>query len=157
MADKKIALLLGQAEENYQQEFMKGVTKQAGLYGYDVCVFAMYIKYQNTKEREIGDSNIYNLINYDMFSGIIILSDTIQTPGVEKSIEERIHERFNGPVVCIDIDSPYFHSFWTDGYEAVYAEISHLIEEHNLQILLISQVVGIMFILREDWKPIVRL
>ena len=44
MADKKIALLLGQAEENYQQEFMKGVTNQAGLYGYDVCVFAMYIK-----------------------------------------------------------------------------------------------------------------
>ena len=132
MADKKIALLLGQAEENYQQEFMKGVTKQAGLYGYDVCVFAMYIKYQNTKEREIGDSNIYNLINYDLFSGIIILSDTIQTPGVEKSIEEKIRERFDGPVVCVDIDSPYFHSFWTDGYEAVYAEISHLIEEHDI-------------------------
>ena len=68
-----------------------------------------------------------------MFDAFIILSDTIQTPGVEKEVEKRIHRNFNGPVVCIDTDSEYFYSFWTDGYSAVYATISHLIEEHDLK------------------------
>ena len=101
----KIALLLGQADEAYQSEFVKGVMEQAFKDGFSVCVFSMYIKYQNSKEREIGDSNIFNLVNYQMFDAVIILSDTIQTPGVNERIEERIHAEFDGPVLCVDRDS----------------------------------------------------
>ena len=133
MGRKKLALLLGQAEEGYQNSFIDGVMKQAFNYDYDVCVFSMYIKFQNNKEREVGDSNIFNLINYDIFDGVIVLSDTIQTPGVVDDIEETIHEKFNGPVVCVDKDCEYFHSFWTDGYNDVYATISHMIEKHGLK------------------------
>ena len=133
MSRKRIALLLGQPEEDYQSSFIDGVMQQAFKSDFDVCIFSMFIKYQDSKEREIGDSNIYNLINYNMFDAFIILSDTIQTPGVEKEVEKRIHRNFNGPVVCIDTDSEYFYSFWTDGYSAVYATISHLIEEHDLK------------------------
>ncbi|MBR6404507.1 MAG: EAL domain-containing protein [Eubacterium sp.] len=128
----KIALLVGQADEAYQQEFISGVMKQAFKRGYSVCVFSMYIKYQNSKEREVGDSNIFSLINYDMFDAVIILSDTIQTPGVEQKIEETIHNSYSGPVICVDVDSPYFESYWTDGYSAVYSLVSHLIEKRHL-------------------------
>ena len=131
MANKKLALLLAQADEDYQKEFIKGVLSRAFSYGYDVCVFSMFIKYQNNKEREIGDSNIYNLVNYDQLDGVILLSDTIQTPEVEKKIEQKIHERFSGPVVAVDTESEYFYSFWTDGYSAVYDSIEHLIEVHG--------------------------
>ncbi|SEQ02087.1 EAL domain, c-di-GMP-specific phosphodiesterase class I (or its enzymatically inactive variant) [Lachnospiraceae bacterium NE2001] len=131
MAKKRLALLLGQADESYQQEFIRGVKKRAFEQGYDVLVFSMYIKYQNTKEREVGDSNIFNLINFSLFDAVIILSDTIQTPEVEKRLEERIYREFNGPVVCIDTESKYFYSFWTDGYPMVYATVSHIIEEHG--------------------------
>lgn len=133
MGNRRIALLIGQADESYQNDFIKGVMSCAFEKGYSVCVFSMYIKYQNKKEREIGDSNIYNLINYDLFDGIIILSDTIQTPGVEKGLEEKIKESFSGPVVCIDTDSQYFFSFWTDGYDSVYSLMKHLIEEHGMK------------------------
>ncbi len=127
----RIALLTGQADETYQSDFVKGVMKRAFEAGYDVCVFSMFIKYQASKEREVGDSNIFNLINYDMFDAVILMSDSIQTPGVEKKIEERIHKEFDGPVICVDIESPYFKSFWTDGYQGIYAIVSHLIEAHG--------------------------
>ena len=129
----KIALLVGQADEAYQQEFISGVMKRAFETGYSVCVFSMYIKYQNSKEREVGDSNIFSLINYSMFDAVIILSDTIQTPGVERRIEEDIHKKFTGPVICVDVDSPYFESFWTDGYRAVYSLVSHIIESRHMK------------------------
>lgn len=128
----KIALLVGQADEAYQQEFISGVMKRAFDSGYSVCVFSMYIKYQNSKEREIGDSNIFSLINYSMFDAVILMSDTIQTPGVEEKIEETIHNNFSGPVICIDVDSPYFNSFWTDGYRAMYSLVSHIIENTHM-------------------------
>ena len=133
MVKGKIALLLGQADEGYQQNYIKGVMRQAFADGFEVCVFSMYIKYQNNKEREIGDTNIYNLIQWDSFDAAILLSDTIQTPGVEQKLQEHIHEVFQGPVICIDADSKYFKNYWTDGYQGIYQLVSHLIDEHGVR------------------------
>ncbi len=130
---RRIALLLGQADEEYQQGFTEGVLKQCRKQNYDVCVFSMFIKYQNSKEREIGDSNIYELINYSDFDAVILLIDTIQTPGKAKEIEEKIKKSFTGPVICIDADIEGFFCFWTDGYNSVYSLISHLIEVHGFR------------------------
>lgn len=85
MARKKIALLVGQPDENYQELFIKGFLKQAYACDFDVCIFAMYQKYQETKSRERGEANIFSLPDYDLFDGIVILADTIQTPGALKS------------------------------------------------------------------------
>ena len=81
---KKIALLLGQADEEYQKDFIEGVIRQSRKRNYDVCVFSMFIKYQNSREREIGDSNIFEAINYSRFDAVILLVDTIQTPNRAK-------------------------------------------------------------------------
>ena len=74
MADKRIAVLAGQLEEPYQQSFIRGIKKQAFANGYDVCIFSMFIKYQNNKERETGDSNIYNLVNIFIGTNNLLIS-----------------------------------------------------------------------------------
>ncbi|MBR6223433.1 MAG: EAL domain-containing protein [Lachnospiraceae bacterium] len=131
MERKKIAVLLAQADESYQNSFLKGIMKRAFELSYDVYAFSMYIKYQDTKEREIGDVNIYNAINYDEFDSVIVLADLIQTPGAVKKIEKKIKECFKGIVLFVDRDSEYFPCFWTTGYRSVYKTISHLIEVHG--------------------------
>lgn len=131
MGKKRIALLLAQADEAYQEEFSCGVMEKANELGYEVYIFSMLIKYQNNKNREIGDSNIYNLISFNSFDGIVILADTIQTPNVEKNIEKRIKEVFDGPVILIDRECEGFKSYWIDGYQEIYELVSHLIEVHN--------------------------
>ncbi len=133
MKRRKIALLAAQADEDYQSDFIRGALEKAYAEDTDVYIFSMYIKYQNSKARETGDANIYNLVNYSLFDGVIVLSDMIQTPGVERDIQEKIHACFDGPVVCVDTDSEYFPTFWTDGYQAVYDSVSHLIEEHGMK------------------------
>ncbi len=128
---KRIGLLVGQAEENYQKLFIEGFLSQAFEYDYDVCVFAMYQKYQETTAREIGESTIFTLINYDLFDGFIVLLDTLQTPGVADDVENCLKEKFKGPVICIDKESKYFPVIMTDHYSAVKKLISHAIEEHG--------------------------
>ena len=79
---KRLALFVGQADESLQQRFITGFTRQAFGINRDVCVFAMYKKYQDTAERDKGESNIFTLANPDFFDGIVILKDTVQTPKV---------------------------------------------------------------------------
>ena len=131
MVKGKIALLLGQADEGYQQAFVRGAMRQGFKSGYSVFLFSMYIKYQNNKERERGDSNIFNLLNPSMFDAVIIMSDTIQTPGTEAKVEEFLKNNFKGPVICVDTESPYFTHFWSEGYEPIYHLVSHMIEVHK--------------------------
>ena len=75
MRRKKIGVLLAQADETTQNHFMQGFLQEAFASNFDVLIFSMYIKYQQTNLREIGESNIFNLVNYDLLDGIVILLD----------------------------------------------------------------------------------
>lgn len=77
----RIAVLLGQPEEYTHTLFLRGLLEESFKSDFDVCVFGMYIKYQNTLERSIGDSSIFRLISYDKFDAVIVMADTIQTRG----------------------------------------------------------------------------
>lgn len=63
---KRICVISAQVDENTQNRFMQGLMKRAYDLDYDVCVFSMFLKYQDSTYREVGDSNIYNLINFDL-------------------------------------------------------------------------------------------
>ena len=107
---KRIALLLGQPGEDNQKNFMTGFMKQAFSYDYDVCIFAMYHKIQESKPREVGESNIFKLIQFDAFDAVVIMGDTIQTPGVLYNIEKKLKASYKGVVLCVDKTSKNFHS-----------------------------------------------
>lgn len=128
---KRIAILAGQLDENYQEQFVTGFIDAAWKEDYDVCIFSMYQKYQESAGREIGEANIYNLIPYDIMDAVVILIDSIQTPGVAEKVEDQIKEEFDGPVICIDKESRYFPVIMTDHYTPVKKLISHLIEVHG--------------------------
>lgn len=129
---KRIALLLGQPGEDYQKNFITGFMKQAFLYNYDVCVFTMYHKIQESKPREVGESNIFNLIQYDSFDAVVIMGDTIQTPGVLYNIEKKLKETYKGVVLCVDKASVNFPVIKMDHRTPIIQLVSHLIEKHGI-------------------------
>lgn len=131
MARKRIGVLLAQADETTQNHFMQGFLQEAFASDYDVLIFSMYVKYQQTNLRELGESNIYELINYDMLDAIVILLDTLQTTGLSDSIQKKIHDKFDGPVLVIDQKSPYFPSVMNDHCTPIRRLIDHLIEVHH--------------------------
>lgn len=142
---KRIALLVGQPEEDNQSLFIKGFLEQSFLYDYDVCIFAMYQKYQETQNREVGESHIFSLIEYQLFDAVVILSDTIQTPQVADRIEHRLKNCFSGPVICVDRESKYFPTVMTDHYTPTKQLISHLIEKHGYR--------DIAYVTGKKWHP----
>ena len=130
---KRLAVLVGQADESFQSRFISGFTKQAFSDDKDVCVFSMFKKSQDTVEREMGESNIFSLVNPDFFDGILILKDTIQTAGVAEDIENKLHKSYDGPVLVVDLESDYYDTVFIDCYNPVIKLTNHLIEDHGLK------------------------
>ena len=128
---KRLALFVGQADEAYQSRFISGFNKKALAADYDVCVFSMYRKYQDTPENEMGESNIFSLMNPDKFDGVVILKDSIQTENAANILEKRLGAEFHKSIVVIEKESSMFPSIYIDGYSAVFDIITHLIEVHG--------------------------
>ena len=131
MGRKRIAILLGQADEENQVAFIEGFLSRGFENDMDVCIFSMFRKYQNSVEREEGDSSIFALVNPDRFDGIVILKDTIQSAGKAQEIEEKLHKKFRGEVLVVDQDSEYFPYVMTDGYAGMSKVVEHLIKDHH--------------------------
>lgn len=129
---KRIAVLLGTAEEHYQAQFLEGFLEQAFDYDYDVCVFAMYQKYQKSKERGIGETSIFYLVDYDKFDGVVLMLDTIQTPGMAQKLETTVKKMFNGPVLCVDTESEVFPWIEMEYYFSAKRMVNHLIKIHGI-------------------------
>ncbi len=144
-ARKKVAVLMGQPEEFAYELFLKGFIEEAFKCDLDVCVFAMYIKYQDTPARSIGESSIFQLVDYDTFDCIVVMADSIQTKDVAKRIEEELHDKYRGEVLFVDQESKYFQSIHIDNYVSEKKVVTHLIEKHGLK--------DIAFLTGKSWHP----
>lgn len=128
---KRIAVLAGQVDETTQTRLLKRFIKKAYEYDYDVCVFSLFQKYQETLLRNNGDSNIFELVNYNLFDAVFVMIDTILTPGLSIPLQESIREKFSGPVLILDQESDIFPWIMMDHYTPVKKIIDHLIEVHG--------------------------
>ena len=129
---KRIAILVAQIEENTQKRFIRAFMKEAYAHDYDICIFSMYQKFQETDLRNIGDFNIFTLVPFDKFDGIVVLADTIQTPGMEEILLKRVKENYHGPVVVVDKETDLFDYVLMDHYTPIVEIVNHLIEVHHL-------------------------
>lgn len=128
---KRIAVLAGELEEEYPKLFLQVFLSKAFEYDYDVCVFAMYRRFQESQAREIGESSIYALVNYKQYDAIVLMLDTIQTPGVAKKIEEEVRKHYHGPVLVVDTESDHFPYIEMSYVQSTKKLITHLIEHHG--------------------------
>ena len=133
MSEKRprIAIFVGQADESTQSRFITGFSQVSISLEWDTFVFSMYHKYQNTTEREKGESNIFNLMDPASFDAAVILEDTIQTADAASRLEEKLHREFNGPVLVYDKDSPYFPSIFAPCRPSIFQLVDHLVKTHG--------------------------
>ena len=128
---KKLGVLLAQLEENTQKRFMDAFINEAYAHDYDVCIFSMYQKFQETELRNIGDSNIFSLLRPELFDGIVVMLDTLLTPGLEATLLKRLKDTYTGPVIVVDRKTDMFDHILMDHYSPIVKLVDHLIEVHG--------------------------
>ena len=127
---KRIALLASEVHEQYQSNFIRGFLKNAFENDCDVCIFSGYIKLPGSDAKSIGEANIFNLINYEMFDSVVVLPDTLRTKGLMLRIEKDL-KNYQGKVLYVDKESKVFPYIMQENYNPIYRLTEHLIKEHG--------------------------
>lgn len=134
---RKIALITTELENVYQQRVMKGMFSQCAKYGYDAAVFTTLVDTAHSmKENLQGELNIFNLVNFDLFDGIIITPDPIfamDDGTFEAAMLKMFREKCHSKVVALDIPFGDYEMVLTDDTGAFYEITKHIYEEHHKQ------------------------
>ena len=132
MCRKKIGVVVSQVEGYLQHPVIKGITKAASDMNYDVLVFAIFIKDKMDEEYSLGEMNIFNLIEFEMLSGIIILPDSFKNIEEYQNLENQI-KKICSNVVSVDVVKSFCPSVIANDCEAMKKITDHLIEKHKVR------------------------
>lgn len=142
---KLIGLCLSKLIGQVQVEIIKHITERASREGYKVLVFATFTELYYHDRAEAGESMVFELIDYDMFDGIILMAETIKEDSVIEKIVHNCKEH-HVPLVAIDKEISDAYSIlydYTDAFEEI---VRHVIEVHGCRrINLISGIKGNSF------------
>lgn len=129
---KIIAVCIADINEEYNDNFLRAFHSLASEYHYKILYFYSFSPLYTMESHDFGEKNIFQLINYDMIHGLIILSQTIKSMDVVESIVQAANNK-KIPVVSVDcpLTSCYNIDFNYD--KALEDIISHLIEAHHVQ------------------------
>ncbi len=130
---KLIGILISESEELYQHKLLKGIIAESYSLDYDVAVFSTFISNTGMPEYKMGEKNIYNLINFDLFDGIIVAGRTFELEHLSEEIEDMLASRCKCPVIYIDKESSRYPSIFVEERKGMEQLTDHLIEVHGYQ------------------------
>lgn len=131
----EIAVIVAGIDEEYQNSVIEGIIECARKHDVNVSCFAAFGGVISNNKYDIGEYNIYNLINYEKLDGVILLTNTISDPVEKERIINSVREA-KIPAVVLDCDDyPEFYNVSIDNTNAMRDIVKHVIEEHGVKTL----------------------
>ena len=133
MKNGTICVIMEDMREDYRDEFIVGVEKQANRCGYSTVIFSMpMLDKLHTKNEEA----VFELIDFDRYDGVVFASTTFSAhKSLGKAMEKRIKQECKKPVVVIGETELFEEAFELDNEKECEAVTDHLIEVHGARFL----------------------
>lgn len=127
----KIAVVSGDSDSTYTGPLLTMLCSKFNTFGYHILWFhTNSIEASQGTPHEIGENNIYSLINYDDIDAMLMLTLTIKSESIKKSIAKKalLH---CVPIISLDeyVEGAYNLTF--DYNESLREIIEHVIEVHG--------------------------
>lgn len=140
MKRKKIAVCVTGFNLENESRIINGIYEQCRSLDIDLLVFANMVKkpifnaeHQLPESVILGETEIFNLINYDTTDGIIILGESLIDEKVMLSVQEKARSR-GIPVVNVnDVTHTLDKNVLLSDKTAMEAVVRHLVEDHGLR------------------------
>lgn len=139
MKRKNIAVCVTGYNWDYETRVVSGISAECARLDINLLIFATLIKRPELNTDRVlpesvvrGESEIFNLINYGILDGIIILGDSIIDEKIIYAVAEKAAEK-NIPVVNVnDPTHKLFRNVLLSDKMAMEFVVRHLVEEHGL-------------------------
>ncbi|MBQ9956135.1 MAG: GGDEF domain-containing protein [Ruminococcus sp.] len=128
---KNIAVIVAGIDEEYQSAVISGINSFVKQNDINAVYFTAFGGVLANSRYDIGEYNIYNLVNYEKFDGVILMNNTICAVEEREKIIERV--RASGkPVIVFDCDEyPEFYNISIDNTGAMKDIVKHIICHHK--------------------------
>lgn len=127
---KKIALLTTGWSYEYLLSVTSGLREELENENVDLYVFLCYGYRGEPGPFNHGEYNIYNLINFNDYDGVIILSNIFNSPEVLERQRKRILES-GIPAVSLEYQIEGVDFIGTDNYSGMHDIVRHLVTVHK--------------------------
>lgn len=127
---KLIAVCSADINADYNDNFLLAFSELACRFNFKILFFNSFSSLYTMEKHDIGESNIFQLINYQLIDGMVLLSETIKNDEIRTSIAQKAIDH-HIPVISIEhpIDGCFNIGF---DYSHTMAElITHLINDHH--------------------------
>lgn len=130
MKEKLIGVCGAQIFNQIPMQFINTLREEGMKRGYQVVAFSSYSNGILDSEDTLGEEQLYDLIEYIDFKGLVILTETLKNHKLIGKIMD-VASKKNIPIFSVDgsVDGCYnMELCYTTGFEEV---VSHVIEEHG--------------------------
>ena len=127
----ELALIVAGIDEEYQNSIIEGIASCAKEKNVNISCFAAFGGVISNSKYDLGEYNIYKLVNYDKLDGVILLTNTISDPVEKENIIKRVKASKLPTVVLDDANYPEMHNIKIDNSTAMKAIVHHVIEKHG--------------------------
>ncbi len=131
MSNKEQKIIAICAARDCDPAYLSTFSSFAKEYNYKVLYFFSFSDLYTTESHDIGEKNIYQLINYDLIDGLIIMAQSIKNQEVLHSLT-RAANKAKIPAISIDCPLEGCYNIEFNYDKAVECIITHLIEKHNI-------------------------
>ncbi|MCR5503419.1 MAG: GGDEF domain-containing protein [Lachnospiraceae bacterium] len=131
---KRIGLIIGEADCEYEREFIPYVFKAAKRYDYDVFVFGNYGTFdRNLRLYSDGEETVFRIPDYGTFEGFIVEESQFNITGMEKNLYKYLSKNVPDevPVIYLKTVKDRFYSVLASDKQAVKAVTEHFIRDHH--------------------------
>ena len=129
---KKIAVLACAWCNTFVKDFLSGMRRATEGKDIDIYVFNAYNYTEYSGFPNFTGFSIYSIINYDVFDGIVILSDLIGNPRILEKERLRILKS-KKPAISVNKKMEGLSCIRIDNYSGYYGLIDHLIKSHAVK------------------------
>ncbi len=126
-----IAVVVAGIDEEYQYNMICGINKAAKENNFNISYFAAFGEIINSKQFDIGEYSIYNLIDFKSFDGAILMTNTISDASVKQKLISRIKDSGIPAVVFDCPDHPEFYNICINNTAPMEDIVRHVINKHN--------------------------
>ncbi|MBR4320209.1 MAG: LacI family DNA-binding transcriptional regulator, partial [Oscillospiraceae bacterium] len=104
-----IAVIVAGIDEEYQNSIIEGIIDCAKTYHANISCFASFSGVIASSRYDIGEYNIYELVNMKKFDALILMTNTISDPEEKKKIIQRAKESGLPTVILDGEEDPDFY------------------------------------------------
>lgn len=127
-----IAVIASGIDEEYQQSILRGIHRYAAQHHVNIAHFIAFGGTLANQRFDQGEYNIFELPNFELFDGVILLTNTFSSELAEEVLYPRI--RAAGiPAVSIDRELGDFYHIGIRNAAAMEQITRHLIEKHHVR------------------------